>query len=198
MIAVKIMIINSVQSNNYNSKFSFTGNVKRTPLYVNYALKYAKKIDVSSNDWSKLKLFINIIRAVKRDGTNNVLVLDTVQKNNKTYWQISYGNYTNTNGVYNPVNYNLLKHSEEKIQKDAFNKILEFGKEYFGIRMLTKPINEFSSINKYLKRANLFLSKSHEPQNKSVAKRLETKAHKEILKCGLLLEEPRMEVFKDL
>lgn len=191
------MIINSIQNNN-SYKSNFTGSVKDLPLYTNYALEYAKGVKVTDGDWSKLKIFINTIRAIKNDGTNNELIIETVQKGNNKNWFIKYGDYITVSDVFETKNFNPSSYSDKKTGKDAFYKIVEFGKKHFGLPEVSKPITEFTPANPFLKRATNFLSKSRSARDKDTARSLEAKVALENQKAEDAISSIKSKILSEL
>lgn len=182
--------------NNYTNNTNFTGTVKNSPLY-NFAAEYAKSIEVSSPDWDKLKLFINTIRAIKNDDTKNEFIIDTVEKNFKKRWLVKYGNYESNLDIFTAGNQDLNKY-DEKTGKNAFHRIIEFGKRYFKISAISKSIQEFSPSKNHLKMANIYKLHAKKPKNKDVASRLIAKADIEIIRAEKKIKPIRENLLDNL
>ncbi|MBO6087254.1 hypothetical protein J6P92_02785 [bacterium] len=183
---------------NYNRQnYYFTGSVKSLPLYKNYALEYAKGIKLDSPDWAKLKMFINTIRAVKNDGTNYELIIDTVAKGSGKNWLVRYGDYIRTTDSFETKYFNPEIY-DENIGKSAFYKIVQFGKEYFGLRELTKPLTEFSPADQFLRNVNLYSSKARQTKNRDASQNLTEKASKELQRGEEAISGIRLNILNNL
>ena len=164
---------------NYTGVPQFTGTIKQTELFKNYALEYARGIKVGDEDWSKLKMFINTIRAVKNDQTSDEFVIDKIGSANRQLWYIKYGDYLNQNEYYRSDIYNQKTYGKDALAREVFKKVIQFGKEHFGLGILSKPIEEFSPANVFLKRANNYANKSRIAKDRDSSIRLAQKAQTE-------------------
>ena len=181
-----------MQITNYNTSApNFRGSIKNTDLFRNYALEYAKGIKIGDDDWTKLKMFINTVKAVKKDGTSNELIIDKIGSANKQLWQIKYGSYNRQDEHFKSEIYNNKGYGQDELARDAFTRIIQFGKEHFGLAELTKPVEEFSPANVFLRRADNFAGKSRQAKSRDVAVKLAENAKREENKAEEAISEIR-------
>ena len=181
------MEVKNIQSfNSYNNNMhpKFEGSLKSTYLLDNAALEYAKRIKVTDSNWPKLTMFINTIRAIKNDGTANEFVIDLINHGKVQLWSVRYGDkYCRQDELFRSDIYRGKSYGQNVLEEDAFKKIVEFGKEYFGINAITKPIEEFKPADKFLKRVNMFSSKSKQARDRDTATKLMNSAKREEAKA---------------
>ena len=180
-----------------NNQPHFNGTIKDTPLLKNYAIEYAKNIKISDSDWPKLKIFINTLRAIKKDNTTDEFIIDTIKTSKGRQWFLKYGDYLKKDEIYPGLQYSSL-YGYNIHKEDVFRKVVDFGKEHFGYRIISKPIEEFMPANKYLKNANKFLSASRLDKNKFVKEKLLEKAQREEKKANDAIATIRMAVLDNL
>lgn len=189
------MKIYSVKNYENSNLLSYKGTVKPTDLYKNCAKEYARNISVSDDAWSKIHLFINTIRALRNDGSKNEFILDTIMTPKGKLWYIKYGDYCNQDEFFDTDIYIGKSYGRECLEEDAFRKVIQFGKEYFGLEMINKPIEEFNQVKKYLKRANLLIAKSRTEKDKDTARKLVEKSDKERQKANIEIEDIKTVLF---
>ena len=169
-----------MQIENYNNRTpNFNGVINKTDLFKNYALEYAKGIKAGDNDWIKLKMFINTIKEIKNDGTTNEFVLDKIGAPQKQLWQIKYGNYNKQDEFFNSEIYNKKSFGHDVQSSDAFQKVINFGKEYFGLAKLSTPITEFSPAEQHLKKASMLERKAKLERNRDTSMKFAQKIQSE-------------------
>ncbi len=167
----------------YNTRPSFCGVIKKTDYLTNYALDYARGIKLGDSEWVKLKMFINTLKAVKADKSQNVFELEKIGSAKAPLWSVKYGDYVKQDEFFKSNLYNNKSYGKEVLSSDAFNRVIQFGKDYFGLSKLTMPIEEFAPANKFLKLSNMFAQKSRIAKDKDSAVKLFEKARKEELKA---------------
>jgi hypothetical protein len=181
-----------MQINNYSSNTpNFNGVIKNTDLFKNYALEYAKGIKAGDNDWVKLKMFINTIKEIKIDGTSNEFVLDKIGAPQKQLWQIKYGNYNKQDDFFNSDIYNKKSYGNAALSSDAFQKVINFGKEYFGLAKLNTPIKEFLPAEPCLKRASMLERKAKLERNRDTSMKFAQKIQNEKDNAESLIKEAK-------
>jgi len=188
-----------MQITNYNnSSPKFCGVIKNTDLFRNCALEYAKGIKVGDDDWTKLKMFINTVKAIKNDGTSNEFIINKIGSPQKQLWNIKYGSYIKQDEYFKSDIFNGKEYGYEVLRKEAFKKIIEFGKEHFGLKELSKPIDEFLPAKIYLKRANNFANKSKAEKSRDISTRLEIKAQREVNRAEAAISEIREKLLSSI
>ena len=192
-----MQILNTQNYNTYSNPY-FTGTVKSTYLYDKFAKTYARTIKVGDSDWPKLGMYINTIRAIKNDGTNNEFILDTIGLDFgiKNLF-IKYGNYTKQDEVFKSSEFASVS-GQEELAKEVFNRIVQFGKEYFGLAEVSKPISEFAPAKLHLRRANDFNSRVKTAKDSDTSKKLMIKASREIAKAEEAVSALKSEVINNL
>ena len=184
--------------NNYSLVINSKGTI-RSSLYQNYAKEYAKGIKANDIGWIELRQFINTIRAIKTDGKEDEFVFDIVPGlYNSKNWYIKYGDYCKKNELYELSTHKDDDKSIENLKHDALRKIVQFGKEYFGLRILNKPIKEFNKVNMHLKIASNYFAESRKPKNKSVAEKLISISQKHKTKAEDAIVDIKLEVINQL
>ena len=162
-----------------NHQPNFNGTIKPTRLFKDYALEYAKEIKVSDPEWSKLKIFINTIRAIKADQTKNEFIIDTTKTSKGQLWFLKYGDYMKQGEYFKSDIYNGKSYGQDLLGEDVFKKIVQFGKEHFGIATVSKPIDEFSPAEKFIRFANNFFIKAKKTKDRDTIIRLMENSKKE-------------------
>ncbi|MBO6181842.1 hypothetical protein J6O86_09175 [bacterium] len=181
-----------MQINNYSSNTpNFNGVIKNTDLFKNYALEYAKGIKAGDNDWAKLKMFINTIKEIKNDGTSNEFVLDKIGAPQKQLWQIKYGNYNKQDEFFHSEIYNKKSFGHDALSSDAFQKVINFGKEHFGLGKLNMPIQEFLPAEPCLKRASMLERKAKLERNRDTSMKFAQKIQNEKDNAESLIKEAK-------
>ena len=158
---------------------NFNGTIKQTRLFKDHALEYAKDIKVTDPEWSKLKIFINTIRAIKSDKTGNEFIIDTQNTSKGQLWYIRYGDYLNQGEYFKSDIYYGKPYGQDVLSEDVFKKVVQFGKEYFGLPTVSKPIAEFAPADKFLRSASNFFGKAKKARDRDIAIRLMENSKKE-------------------
>ena len=185
--------LNNVKNINYR------GFISSSSLYKNYAKEYAKEIKAQDIGWKELRQFINTIRAINNDGSSEEFIIDVIpgvfsEKN----WFIKYGNYCSKADSYDSKLYDENSEGTRLLKRDALRKIIEFGKDYFGLRTLKKPIPEFIQADKRLGVASNYYSESRKAKNKPYAARLISMSEIYKNKAESIISEIRKKVIDEL
>ncbi len=181
-----------MQINNYNNYTpNFSGVIKNTDLFKNYALEYAKGIKTGDNDWVKLKMFINTIKEIKNDGTTDEFVLDKIGVPQKQLWQIKYGNYNKQDEFFNSGIYNKKEFGHDVLSREAFQKVINFGKEHFGLAKLNMPISEFLPAEPFLKKASMLERKAKLERNRDTSMKFAQKIRNEKENAESLIKDAK-------
>lgn len=162
-----------------NRQPNFKGSIKNTQLFTDCAMEYARNIKISDPDWAKLKMFINTIRAIKADKASDEFIIDTRKVQGGRLWFLKYGDYIKQDEYFKSEIYYGKSFGRALLEEDVFKRIVKFGKEYFGYKTVSKPIEEFSPANKYLKNAGRFISASKKKNNINVKAKLLENAERE-------------------
>lgn len=183
-----------MQINNSNNCTNFNGVIKNTDLFKNYALEYAKEIKAGDNDWVKLKMFINTIKEIKNDGTTDEFVLDKIGAPQKQLWKIKYGNYNKQDEFFNSEIYNKKSFGHDVLCSDAFQKVINFGKEHFGLTKLNMPISEFLPAEPNLKRVSMLERKAKLERDRDTSMKFAQKIQNEKDNAEALIKEAKIRI----
>lgn len=187
---------NSQYTNNYQPNFN--GTIKQTRLFKDYALEYARGIKVTDPEWSKLKIFINTIRAIKADKSADEFIIETRKVPKEQLWYIKYGDYLKQSEYFKNDFYNGKNYGQEVLAEDVFKKVVQFGKEYFGLPEVSKPIEEFAPADKYLKNANNFFAKSRKTKDRDTINKLMENSKREEQKADEAIAAARTRILTNI
>lgn len=183
-------------SNNYQPNFN--GTIKPTRLFKDYAVEHARDIKVTDQEWPKLKIFINTIRAIKADKNADELIIDTIKTPKGQLWYLKYGDYLKQGEYFKSEIYNGKDYGPKVLEEDVFKKVVQFGKEYFGLPTVSKPIEEFAPAEKFIRSANNFFAKSKKARDRDTATKLMENSKKEEQKAEEAISSARSKILTNI